>query len=49
VNSFHVVFYTAAPVIFVGFIIANFLRELPLRTSEDYKKAREDASGETLG
>ena len=49
VNSFHVVFFTAAPVIFLGFIIANFLRELPLRTQEDYKKAREDAAGETLG
>ena len=49
VKSFHVVFLTAAPVIAVGFILALFMRETPLRTSADYAAAREDAAGESLG
>ena len=48
VNSFHFVFYTAAPVTLVGFALALMLKELPLRTNEDYKRAKEDASGEQL-
>ncbi|MGI9198997.1 MAG: MDR family MFS transporter [Candidatus Nanopelagicaceae bacterium] len=46
VNSFHVVFYAAAPVTLLGFALAMALKELPLRTNEDYKKAKEDAAGE---
>jgi ABC-type spermidine/putrescine transport system permease subunit II len=46
VNSFHVVFYAAAPITVIGFLIAMKLRETPLRTSQDYQKAKEDASGE---
>lgn len=46
VNSFHVVFYAAAPVTILGFALAMALKELPLRTNEDYKKAKEDAAGE---
>jgi hypothetical protein len=49
VKSFHVVFLTAAPVIAIGFILALFMRETPLRTSADYAAAREDAAGESLG
>ena len=46
VNSFHFVFYSAAPITFIGFLIAMKLREAPLRTSQDYQKAKEEASGE---
>ena len=49
VNSFHVVFLTAGPVILLGFFVALFLRETPLRTSQDYAAAREEAAGEALG
>ena len=49
VNSFHFVFFTAAPVTLAGFILALMLKELPLRTNEDYKRAKEDAAGEQLG
>lgn len=49
VNSFHVVFYAAAPVTFVGLFLAFALKELPLRTNADYRKAKEDAAGEQLG
>jgi ABC-type sugar transport system permease subunit len=49
VNSFHFVFYTAAPVTLTGVVLALFLKEVPLRTNADYKKAKEDAAGETLG
>ena len=49
VNSFHVVFYAAAPITAIGFFLALMLREAPLRTNEDYKKAAQDAAGESLG
>jgi ABC-type sugar transport system permease subunit len=49
VNSFHVVFFAAAPVTLLGLLLAFMLRETPLRTSEDYAAAREDAAGESLG
>jgi EmrB/QacA subfamily drug resistance transporter len=49
VNSFHVVFYAAAPVTLLGLILALMLRETPLRTSKDYATAREEAAGESLG
>ncbi|MBU6314499.1 MAG: MFS transporter [Actinomycetales bacterium] len=49
VNSFHIVFYAAAPVTLVGLLLALMLRETPLRTSQDYAAAREDAAGESLG
>ncbi len=48
VNSFHVVFLVAAPVTFLGFILALFLRETPLRTNADYRAAREESAGEAL-
>ena len=49
VNAFHVVFLAAAPVTALGFILALMLREVPLRTSNDYAAAREEAAGEALG
>ena len=49
VNSFHVVFLVAAPVTLIGFFLALFLREAPLRTNEDYRAAREEIAGEALG
>ena len=49
VSSFHYVFLVAAPIVAVGFFVALFLREAPLRTSEDYAAARNEAAGEALG
>ena len=49
VNSFHIVFYAAAPITALGLLLAFMLRETPLRTSQDYAAAREDAAGESLG
>jgi MFS family permease len=49
VSSFHVVFYTAAPITVIGFLLALLLRETPLRTNKDYAAAREESAGESLG
>ena len=49
VDSFHIVFLAAAPLTAIGFFLALFLREAPLRTSEDYAAARQDSAGESLG
>jgi MFS family permease len=49
VDSFHVVFIVAAPVVAIGFFLALFLRETPLRTNADYASARNEAAGEALG
>ena len=49
VHSFHIVFLVAAPVVAVGFFVALFLRETPLRTNEDYAAARNESAGEALG
>ena len=49
VHSFHIVFIVAAPVVAVGFFVALFLRETPLRTNADYASARNEAAGEALG
>jgi len=49
VDSFHVVFLVAAPVVAVGLLFALALRETPLRTNADYATARNDAAGEALG
>ena len=49
VQAFHIVFLTAAPVTILGFIVAFFLRETPLRTSAAAQHAREEAAGESLG
>jgi EmrB/QacA subfamily drug resistance transporter len=49
VSSFQVVFLVAAPIVAIGFFIALFLRETPLRTNEDYAAARKESAGEALG
>jgi MFS family permease len=49
VSSFHVVFLVAAPLVAIGFFVSLFLRETPLRTSEDYAAARNESAGEALG
>ena len=49
VKSFQVVFLVAGPVVFLGFIFSLLIREVPLRTSEDYAQAKADAAGEALG
>jgi EmrB/QacA subfamily drug resistance transporter len=49
VHSFHIVFLVAAPVVAIGFFVALFLRETPLRTSQDYAAARNESAGEALG
>jgi MFS family permease len=49
VSSFHIVFYAAAPITALGFLLALMLREMPLRTSEDYAAAREEAAGDSIG
>jgi len=49
VNAFHIVFFTAAPITAIGFLLALLLREIPLRTSHDYAEAREEAAGEAIG
>jgi hypothetical protein len=49
VSSFHIVFYAAAPVTAIGFLLALMLREMPLRTNKEYAEAKQDAAGEALG
>ena len=49
VHSFHIVFLAATPVVAIGFFVALFLRETPLRTSEDYAAARNESAGEAIG
>jgi EmrB/QacA subfamily drug resistance transporter len=49
VHSFQMVFLVAAPVVAVGFFVALFLRETPLRTSEDYAAARKESAGDAVG
>jgi EmrB/QacA subfamily drug resistance transporter len=49
VSSFHIVFYTAAPVMAIGFLLALMLREMPLRTNKEYAEARQDAAGDAIG
>ena len=49
VNSFQVVFLMAAPITALGFFLALFLRETPLRTNKDYAAAREESAGEAIG
>ncbi len=49
VSSFHVVFIVAAPLISIGIFCALKLREVPLRTNNDFKAAKEEAAGEAIG
>jgi MFS family permease len=49
VNSFNVVFLVAAPVISIGIYCAFKLREVPLRTTMQFKEAKDEVAGESLG
>ncbi|MTA26674.1 MAG: DHA2 family efflux MFS transporter permease subunit [Actinobacteria bacterium] len=49
VSSFHIVFYAAAPITALGFLLALQLREMPLRTNKEYAEAKQDAVGDSLG
>jgi MFS family permease len=49
VSAFHVVFISAAPFTLAGFVLALFLVEKPLRTSQEHHAARTEASGESIG
>ena len=48
-QTFHIVFYAAAPVTFIGFVLAFFLKEKPLQSSTDHHAARTEAAGEAVG
>ena len=48
-NAFHVVFLSAAPIMFVGFLFSLFLREKPLQSGADHATAKHEAAGEALG
>lgn len=49
VNAFHIVFFSAAPITALGFVLALTLREIPLRTTHEAVEAREEAAGEAVG
>ena len=49
VQTFQLVFLAAAPVTFIGFLLAFFLKEKPLQNSADHSAARAEASGEAVG
>ena len=49
VNSFHIVFLVASPIIAIGIFVAFKLREVPLRTTMQFKEAKEEAAGDNLG
>ncbi len=49
VQSFHVVFLAAAPLTAIGFVLALFLREVPLRTGAQQHAAQQEAAGEAIG
>ncbi len=49
VESFQVVFLAAAPITAIGFVLALFMREVPLRTSAEHHAATQEAAGEAVG
>lgn len=48
-QTFQVVFFAAAPITFIGFILAFFLKEKPLQSSTDHHAAKTEAAGEAVG
>ena len=48
-QTFHVVFLAAAPVTFIGFVLAFFLKEKPLQSSTAHHAAKTEAAGEAVG
>jgi hypothetical protein len=49
VQSFQLVFLAAAPVTFLGFLLAFLLKEKPLQSSAAHHAARKEAAGEAVG
>jgi len=49
VQSFHVVFLSAVPVVAIGLVFAFILREHPLRTGAAHHAAQQEAAGEAVG
>jgi len=49
VDAFQVVFLVAAPLTAIGFVLALFMREVPLRTSAEHHAATQEAAGEAVG
>ena len=48
VESFQVVFLSAVPITALGFVLALFMREVPLRTSAEHHAATQEAAGEAV-
>ena len=48
-QTFHMVFLAAAPVTFIGFVLAFFLKEKPLQSSTAHHAAKSEAAGEAVG
>jgi EmrB/QacA subfamily drug resistance transporter len=48
-QTFQVVFLAAAPVTFLGFALAFFLKEKPLQSSSAHHAAKSEAAGEAVG
>jgi len=48
-QTFHVVFLAAAPITFIGFVLAFFLKEKPLQSSAAHHAAKTEAAGEAVG
>ena len=49
VQSFHIVFFAAAPVTLIGIVIAMMLKATPLKTGAQHAQAMKEAAGEALG
>lgn len=49
VESFHIVFLSAAPVTVIGFFVILTLKAKPLRSSAEHSQAIQKAAGEALG
>ena len=48
-QTFQVVFLAAAPITFIGFVLAFFLKEKPLQSSTAHHEAKSEAAGEAVG
>jgi MFS family permease len=48
-QTFQIVFLSAVPVTFLGFLLAFLPKEKPLQSSADHSAARTEASGEAIG
>ena len=48
-QTFQVVYLAAAPITFIGFVLAFFLKEKPLQSSTAHHAAKSEAAGEAVG